>query len=64
MTAPGPGIEINRGVLSEHTVARMRRERAQRKADDLAERQAKELLHRQMVAVWVAGGWPLDADDA
>ena len=40
-----------------------RRELAQREADERADREAKEALHRRMADYWIAGGWPLDADD-
>ena len=42
---------------------RRRREKAQRAADEQAEREAKEALHRGMADYWMACGWPLDADD-
>ena len=43
-------------------VDRRRREVAQRKADALADREAKERLHRQMADYWMAAGWPLQDD--
>ena len=60
----GPGINVSYGrTLSHSMMARRRREKAQREADELAERKAKEALHRGMADYWMACGWPLDADD-
>lgn len=63
--ASGPGINIEastrpRAMMSG--VDRRRREVAQRKADALADREAKERLHRQMADYWMAAGWPLQDD--
>lgn len=60
--ATGPDIRIRSGLRSHAMTSRRRREQAQREADAQLEREAKERLHRIMADVWVAGGWPLDAD--